>query len=365
MADQKRTQTADADAAPTREAGEGEGRVAPGAASSHELLRIRGLKTTFHSHHSLVKAVRGVDLTVYDGDFLAVVGESGSGKSVTMKSVMGIMPDNADVEADELTFDGRDMLAMSDEQRRCMRGPDMAMIFQDPMTSLDPVKTIGNHLREVLKRHRGITGKRADEEAIRVLGQVGIPSPEQRLKQYPHEFSGGMRQRVLIAMALCCQPRLLIADEPTTALDVTIQAQILELLQRLGKEMGMSVVLITHDLGVVASLCNRVAVMYGGLIMETGTVRDIFYRPCHPYTRALLGAVPNPNESRTGRLESIPGSAPSLIDPPDGCPFAERCSFTSPACTRGIPDFIDYATGQRARCVFSSDELDAKQEGRK
>jgi peptide/nickel transport system ATP-binding protein len=174
-----------------------------------------------------------------------------------------------------------------------------------------------------------------------------------------------MRQRVLIAMALCCQPRLLIADEPTTALDVTIQAQILELLQRLGKEMGMSVVLITHDLGVVASLCNRVAVMYGGLIMETGTVRDIFYRPCHPYTRALLGAVPNPNESRTGRLESIPGSAPSLIDPPDGCPFAERCSFTSPACTRGIPDFIDYATGQRARCVFSSDELDAKQEGRK
>jgi peptide/nickel transport system ATP-binding protein len=333
-----------------------------GAASSRELLRVRNLTTTFHSHHSLVKAVRGVDLTVYDGDFLAVVGESGSGKSVTMKSVMGLVPDNADVTADELVFDGQDMLSMDSDERRKMRGSQIAMIFQDPMTSLDPVKTIGSHLREVLKRHRGMEGKDATAEAIRVLNLVGIPSPEQRLSQYPHEFSGGMRQRVLIAMALCCQPRLLIADEPTTALDVTIQAQILELLKHLGESLGMSVVLITHDLGVVASLCNRVAVMYGGLIMETGSVRDIFYRPCHPYTRALLGAVPNPKQPREGRLESIPGSAPSLVDPPDGCPFSARCEFATPACDNGIPVFTDYPTGQKSRCIFTSEELDAKRE---
>lgn len=326
-----------------------------------DLLRVRNLTTTFHSHHSLVKAVRGVDLTVKRGDFLAVVGESGSGKSVTMKSVMGLMPDNADVEADELTFDGKDMLSMSDEQRRQMRGGQIAMVFQDPMTSLDPLRTIGNHLREVLKRHRGLTGREADVEAIRVLSQVGIPSPEQRLKQYPHEFSGGMRQRVLIAMALCCQPSLLIADEPTTALDVTIQAQILDLLKQVQRDLGMTVVLISHDLGVVANVCNRVAVMYGGLIMETGTVDDIFYAPKHPYTRALLGAVPNPREHRHERLVSIPGSAPSLVDAPDGCPFADRCSFTQPKCRAGMPEFIAYQGEQTARCIFTASELDTKQ----
>ncbi len=327
-------------------------------APAGDLLRVRNLRTTFHAHRSLVKAVRGVDLTVREGDFLAVVGESGSGKSVTMKSVMGLMPDNADVEADELTFCGRDMLAMSDEERRRMRGGEIAMIFQDPMTSLDPLRTIGKHLREVLKRHRGLTGAAADAEAVRVLGQVGIPSPEQRLSQYPHEFSGGMRQRVLIAMALCCQPKLLIADEPTTALDVTIQAQILDLLRRLRDEAGMSVVLISHDLGVVANVCNRVAVMYGGVIMETGTVDDIFLRPRHPYTRALLGAVPNPADRRHGRLVSIPGSAPSLVDPPDGCPFADRCTYTCDRCRQAMPAFIAYGGEQTARCVFTADELD-------
>lgn len=335
-------------------------RTEPSVYHPRELLRVRGLTTYFHSHHALVKAVRGVDLTVYDGDFLAVVGESGSGKSVTMKSVMGLMPDNAEVHADELVFDGQDMLAMSEDERRQMRGKDIAMIFQDPMTSLDPVKTVGSHLREVLRRHRGLRGAEATQEAVRLLGLVGIPSPAKRMSQFPHEFSGGMRQRVLIAMALCSQPRLLIADEPTTALDVTIQAQILELLERLRTELGMSVVLITHDLGVVAKLCNRVNVMYGGLIMEEGGVEDIYYAPRHPYTRALLGAVPNPELRHRERLVSIPGSAASLINPPDGCPFADRCSFTSERCRNGIPDFIDYEREQRSRCVFSGEELDAR-----
>ena len=329
-------------------------------APARELLRVDDLRVTFHSHHSLVKAVRGVSLTVNDGDFMAVVGESGSGKSVTMKAIMGLMPDNADVDARGLSFDGRDMLAMDARQRRAMCGGDIAMIFQDPMTSLDPLQTIGFHLREVLKRHRGLTGEQATAEAVRALGQVGIPSPEQRLREYPHEFSGGMRQRVLIAMALCCQPRLLIADEPTTALDVTIQAQILDLLRRLRDEEGLSVVLISHDLGVVASLCNRVAVMYGGLVMEQGTTDQIFYEPKHPYTRALLGAVPNPNGRRHGRLVSIPGSAPLLVDPPEACPFAGRCSFTCERCRQGMPGFRTYADGQAARCVFSAEELDAR-----
>ena len=328
------------------------------------LLHVGNLRTTFHSHRQLVKAVRGVDLTVYDGDFLAVVGESGSGKSVTMKSVMDLLPPNADIEADELTFAGQDLLAMDADERRAMCGKQLAMIFQDPMTSLDPLQTIGSHLREVLKRHRGLTGKEADEEAVRVLAQVGIPSPEMRLKQYPHEFSGGMRQRVLIAMALCCKPRLLIADEPTTALDVTIQAQILDLLRRLRVEEGMSVVLITHDLGVVASLCNRIAVMYGGLVMEYGTTDQIFYRPRHPYTRALLGAIPNPRGRDCGRLVAIPGSAPSLVNPPEGCPFADRCDFACDKCRAGIPSWMQYADGQSARCVFTSDELDALEQKR-
>ena len=348
-------QTADrrADAAP-----------AASQASPRELLRVGNLRTTFHSHRQLVQAVRGVDLAVYDGDFLAVVGESGSGKSVTMKSVMDLLPSNADVEADELVFDGQDLLAMGEDERRAMCGKQIAMIFQDPMTSLDPLQTIGSHLREVLKRHRGLTGKEADEEAVRVLGQVGIPSPEMRLTQYPHEFSGGMRQRVLIAMALCCKPRLLIADEPTTALDVTIQAQILDLLRRLRDEEGMSVVLITHDLGVVASLCNRIAVMYGGLAMEYGTTDQIFYSPRHPYTRALLGAIPNPRGRDCGRLVAIPGSAPSLIDPPAGCPFAERCEFACDRCREQVPAWKDYGNGQQARCIFSSDELDAQEQAR-
>ena len=327
------------------------------------LLRVRNLRTTFHSHKQLVKAVRGFNIEVAPGEIVAVVGESGSGKSVAMKSIMGLLPPNADIEADVLEYDGRDLLAMKPAARRAMCGGEIAMIFQDPMTALDPLHTVGYHLYEVLRRHRGLKGAAAREEALRVLGQVGIPSPEQRLSQYPHEFSGGMRQRVLIAMALCCQPRLIIADEPTTALDVTIQAQILDLLKRLSEETGMSVVLITHDLGVVASLCSRVSVMYGGRVMERGDVDAIFYRPRHPYTRALLGAVPDPRRVGHERLTSIPGAAPSLVNPPDGCPFAGRCNYSCDRCA--LPDIPQhtYPGGQTSRCVWTSEELDAQGAG--
>ncbi len=326
-----------------------------------KILSAADIRTTFHTHGRTVQAVRGVSLYVKSGEILAVVGESGSGKSVLMKSVMGLMPDNAEVKADKLTFDGQDMLAMDPEQLRKMRGKEMAMIFQDPMTALNPLKTIGSHLMEVLKRHRGMDKEAARKESVAVLNQVGIPSPEKRLGQYPHEFSGGMRQRVLIAMALCCRPKLLIADEPTTALDVTIQAQILDLLKSLQEETGMSIILITHDLGVVASLSHRIAVMYGGLIMEEGTTEEIFYSPKHPYTRALLHAVPKPRSGGKERLEPIPGMAPSLINPPSGCPFAERCKFSCEDCRKEIPQYRTYSETQRALCIYFGEELDLKE----
>ncbi|MFR3729668.1 ABC transporter ATP-binding protein [Lacrimispora sp.] len=322
-----------------------------------EILSVENVHTTFHTHGKSVQAVRGVSLSVENQEILAVVGESGSGKSVLMKSVMGLMPDNAEVTADRIRFMDKDLQTITPEQLRKMRGKDIAMVFQDPMTALNPLRTIGFHLTEVLKRHRKITGKAAVKEAAAVLEQVGISSPEKRLNQYPHEFSGGMRQRVLIAMALCCRPKLLIADEPTTALDVTIQAQILELLKKLQTDTGMSIVLITHDLGVVASLSHRICVMYGGLIMEEGLTDEIFYSPRHPYTKALLRAIPKPRSGSRERLESIPGMAPSLADPPSGCPFAERCKFACDKCQEKIPEYLVYSETQRSMCVFSDEEL--------
>lgn len=322
------------------------------------LLTVENLKTTFSIHKTQVEAVRGADIHVDDGDILAVVGESGSGKSVLMKSIMGLLPDNAVITADCLEYMGKNLLTLSDGERRKMRGSDFAMIFQDPMTALNPLKKIGYHLTEVLMRHRGLSKKEARAEAVEALKKVGIPSPESRLNQYPHEFSGGMRQRVLIAMALCCKPKLLIADEPTTALDVTIQAQILELLKQLQQEEKMSIVLITHDLGVVASLSNRISVMYGGLIMEEGLTDEIFYRPKHPYTRALLHAIPQPVTGIRERLEAIPGMAPSLVNPPSGCPFEERCKYACDKCRIQIPAYRQYTDTQRAMCVFTGEELD-------
>ncbi len=330
-----------------------------------QLLTVKNIKTTFHVHRNTLEAVRGVDLHVNEGEFFAVVGESGSGKSVLMKSVMGILPDNASVTAETLQFNGTDLTGLSQEARRQMRGSEMAMIFQDPMTALNPVKKIGDHLTEVIRRHKKVSKAEARKLAVEALTKVGIPSPESRMNQYPHEFSGGMRQRVMIAMALSCSPKLLIADEPTTALDVTIQAQILELLGELQKKEGMSVVLITHDLGVVASTCSRIAVMYCGKIMEDGLTREIFYHPQHPYTRALLRAVPKPVTGQKERLEAIPGAAPSLLELPQGCPFRDRCQFACAKCAEESVPVHTYSKTQKAMCVFTGEELDEMERGRR
>lgn len=322
------------------------------------ILTVENLCTTFYSHRTQIRAVRGVDVHVDEGDIFAVVGESGSGKSVLMKSIMGILPESAKVSADHLIFDGRELQELSAEERRKLRGNELAMIFQDPMTALNPVKKIGAHLVEVIRRQNKVSRSEARARAVEALRKVGIPSPESRMEQYPHEFSGGMRQRVMIAMALCCSPKLLIADEPTTALDVTIQAQILDLLKELRDKESMSIVLITHDLGVVASVSNRIAVMYCGQIMENGLTDEIFYHPGHPYTRALLRAVPRPVTGEKARLEAIPGSAPSLLDLPEGCPFQERCLFACEGCARKEIPLHRYSDTQEARCIYTSQELD-------
>ena len=269
--------------------------------TGERLLTVDNLKTTFMIHKTKVEAVRGASIHVDDGDILAVVGESGSGKSVLMKSIMGLLPENAQTTADSLVYMGRNLLELSADQRRKMRGKEFAMIFQDPMTALNPLKKIGAHLTEVLMRYRKLNKKQAREEAIEALRKVGIPSPEKRLDQYPHEFSGGMRQRVLIAMALCCKPKLLIADEPTTALDVTIQAQILELLKKLNREYGMSMLFISHNLRVVQKLCTHVAVMQRGRLVEEGLTDAIMQAPQQEYTRRLIAAIPTRNRPMARR----------------------------------------------------------------
>lgn len=333
--------------------------------SEKQILTVENIRTTFSVHKKTLEAVRGVDIHVDEGEFFAVVGESGSGKSVLMKSIMGILPDNAKVTANRMQFAGKDLMSLSSEERRRLRGQEIAMIFQDPMTALNPVKKIGGHLTEVIRRYRKVSKAEAYKLAVEALAKVGIPSPESRMEQYPHEFSGGMRQRVMIAMALCCSPKLLIADEPTTALDVTIQAQILELLKELQERENMSVVLITHDLGVVASTCSRIAVMYCGMIMENGLAREIFYHPQHPYTRALLRAVPKPVTGEKERLEAIPGAAPSLLALPQGCPFQDRCQFACAKCKGELPPVHRYSDTQSARCVFTGEELDRLAEEKK
>ncbi len=314
------------------------------------ILEIRNLKTSFIKGQDQFKVIRGVDLEVKKGEILGIVGESGSGKSVTMKSLMSILPKNALVESDSMVFNDVDLNSLTEEQKRKLRGSGMSMIFQDPMSALNPLRTIGFHMEEVILRHVTKDKKKAREIAVEYLKKVGIPSPEMRLNQYPHEFSGGMRQRVLIAMGLSCEPELLIADEPTTALDVTIQAQILELLLELQKNIGMSIILITHDLGVVASMCQRIAVMYGGLIMEEGTIDEIFYNPKHPYTIALLESIPDTKRGSTERLRAIPGNAPSVSSNPQGCPFAPRCKFALDICSKELPKYKDFSESHRAMC---------------
>lgn len=321
--------------------------------SKKNVLNVKNMNVSFKSHGQEVKAVRGVSFQVEQGEIVGLVGESGSGKSVTMKAVMGILPDNAKRTAESIELNGKELDNLSEKEYRKIRGREMTMIFQDPMTALNPLKKIGKQIEEVILRQKKYTKAEAREKALEMLKRVGIPNPEIRMGQYPHEFSGGMRQRVLIAMALACEPELLIADEPTTALDVTIQAQILDLLKELKDEFHTSIMLITHDMGVVATVCSKVIIMYGGLVMECGTVEEVFYDPKHPYTKALLKAIPSLDLKEGERLQSIPGLPPSLVHPPKGCPFAERCECSSERCRNEKPEYTEFTETHRAMCFLN------------
>ena len=314
------------------------------------LLEIENLSVDFPSKDSVMLAVDGVSLSLQAGDVLGIVGESGSGKSVTMMALMGLVSYPGVVRADKLRFDGHDLLALSSSERSKLTGKDVAMIFQDPTTSLNPCFTIGFQLVETLKLHLGMDTTAAHRRSIELLEQVGIPAPESRLKDFPHQMSGGMNQRVMIAMAIACNPKLLIADEPTTALDVTIQAQILDLLQNLQKERGMALVLITHNMGVVSEMAQRVAVMYAGQIMEERSAQDLFTTPQHPYTQALMVAMPERSDGLT-RLATIPGMVPGLYDRPDGCLFAPRCAYATDDCRAQRPALKTWQAGT-VRCIY-------------
>jgi len=305
-----------------------------------KLLEVNNLKTSFYTHLGEVQAVRGINFELYEGDVLGIVGESGSGKSVTSLSIMRLIGTPGEIKDGNIIFDGIDLSTLSKKEMEGYRGNEIAMIFQDPMTSLNPVFTIKNQMVEVIRRHTDMNHREALVRAKELLTLVGIPDPESQINDYPHQFSGGMRQRALIATAISCNPRLLIADEPTTALDVTIQAQILELLEKLQEETGMSIILITHDLGVIAEVCTHVIVMYGGMIMEKGTVLDIFNNPQHPYTKGLHRSIPKVTKGKS-RLIPIEGSPPDLLNPPKGCPFSPRCDHAMETClTEAPPEFM-------------------------
>ena len=314
-----------------------------------ELLQIKNLRTTFETHVGNVQAVRGVDLRVREGESVGIVGESGCGKSVSMLSILRLLPDTARVSADAMRFDGADLTQMTPAMLRKISGESIGMIFQDPMTSLNPLFTVGHQLIEPLRIHLKMPKEQARQVVLEKLRMVDLPDPESRLKQYPHELSGGMRQRVMIAMAIMCNPRLIIADEPTTALDVTIQAQILDLLKTLQKQLGTAVIMITHDLGVIAGMCSRVLVMYGGVVVEEGSVREIFYEPKHPYTWGLLRSIPQKTGERK-KLVPIPGSPPDLIAPPPGCPFVPRCPYAMNVCNQTLPELSRLSDTHCARC---------------
>ena len=322
---------------------------------AEKIIDVQDLRVSFRTYAGKVQAVRGVSLTVYEGEVLAVVGESGCGKSVTAQSILGLNPTPpAVVEGGSILFEGTDILSLKEKEMCAIRGNKIGMIFQDPMTSLDPTKKVGYQMTEAILQHEKVTKKEAQDRAVELLRQVGISDPERRMNQYPFEFSGGMRQRVMIASTLGCHPRLLIADEPTTALDVTIQAQIIDLLLELRKTMGMSIMIITHDMGVVADIADRVAVMYAGKIVESGTVKDIFYRPAHPYTWGLLESLPDKN-GKTARLEPIEGTPPDLIAPPQGCPFADRCAYCMNICHRMMPEeYVVSGSGNLAEKEYAA-----------
>ena len=324
------------------------------------LLEVKGLKTWFQVGDQRAWAVGGVSFDVLPGEFLGIVGESGSGKSVTALSLMRLIPDPPGRIAEgEVRFGGRDLLQLPLEEVRRVRGKEIAMIFQEPMTSLNPVLTIGKQVMESLRLHEDLSDDEARVRAVEVLSQVGIPDAEKRLSAYPHQFSGGMRQRVMIAMALSCRPQLLIADEPTTALDVTIQAQILDLMQALQEErQGGATILITHDLAVVAETCDRVIVMYGGKIQEVGSTRDLFAAPLHPYTKGLMGSIPS-EDTKGKPLAAIPGNVPSILDFPPGCRFCSRCEVAEERCRTEEPELVEVAPGRQVRCHLVTQETEA------
>lgn len=320
------------------------------------ILEVKQMRTSFKTSKGVVEAIRGIDLHVEEGEILGIVGESGSGKSVTMKSVMGLLPSYAEIESEGIFYKDVNFAKLTEKELQKYCGKEMAMIFQDPMTAMNPLRKVGYHLVQVIRRYKNCSKAEAEKIGIEMLAQVGIPTPEARMKQYPHEFSGGMRQRALIAMALSCEPSLLIADEPTTALDVTIQAQILELLKKLHDERNMSIVIISHDMGVMANMCDRIAVMYGGIIVEEGTVDEIFYSPKHPYTKALLKSIPHPEHPKGEKLVGIDGAPPSLYQLPKGCPFAERCEYATEKCMEEIPEFEIYSETHKAKCFYDMTE---------
>ena len=315
-----------------------------------KVLEVNDLHVSFKTYGGEVKAVRGVTFDLHRGETLAIVGESGCGKSVTSQSIMRLIPEPpGKFDGGSILFKGKDLSKLKDSEMRKIRGSDISMIFQDPMTALNPTLTIGDQLTEGILQHMKLTKEQAKKVAVDMLSLVGIPSPHVRLKQYPHQFSGGMRQRIVIAMALVCQPEVLIADEPTTALDVTIQAQILELFRDIQKKTGVSIILITHDLGVVAQVADRIAVLYAGKIVETGTRREIFYNPQHPYTKGLLNSVPR-LDVEGEELIPIGGTPPDLFSPPVGCPFTARCPYAMSVCDRVYPDQTSLSDSHAVDC---------------
>ena len=331
---------------------------------SNKILDVKDLKVSFFTHVGEIQAVRGVTFDLSQGEAIAIVGESGCGKSVTAQSLMKLIPDPPGrIIGGQIMFGGLDVTNLPSDQMDKVRGKEISMIFQDPMTSLNPTMTVGKQIAEGVIKHQGLSKEKAIERAIEMLKLVGIPFPEKRISQYPHEFSGGMRQRVMIAMALACEPKLLIADEPTTALDVTIQAQIIELMKDLNQRMGTSIILITHDLGVVAGLASRVLVMYAGKVVESGPIKEIFHHAKHPYTWGLLKSVPRLDEMKRQKLYSIDGQPPDLFKPPVGCAFAPRCEYAMTICQQHQPDYNTINENHGVACWLEHPQAQAVKGG--
>ena len=323
------------------------------------IISAKDVEITFSLRGKKLNAIRKCSLDLYDGETLAIVGESGSGKSVFTKTFVGMLDVNGKITGGSIMYEGRDMTKFTEKDWLGVRGKKIAMVMQDPMTSLNPLKKIGKQIQESIEHHQGLKGAEAKKAAIEMLAKVGIPDPERRYEQYPHEFSGGMRQRVVIAIAAACRPQILICDEPTTALDVTIQAQILELMKELQKKTHMGIIFITHNLGVVAEICDKVSVMYAGKIVEQGPVDDIFYKPGHPYTVGLLRSMPRVDAESYERLIPIEGTPVDMLNPPEGCPFAPRCEHAMKICLQKMPPYVELGEGHRSACWLRvQDQLD-------